>query len=153
MVVEARFNHIAQGSQVAATVSILHPFGFGSGTTGVCQRNDRLLISSLTFKSLPPMRAGFLIMSQAFQNSIVERACQLSLGGICISVHDDGDAGVCRSICLEQMDKLLVYDNHIRITVFEDVSDVFFLEPIIDGYLSISLCNPPSTHFYYTHQR
>lgn len=112
---------------------IFHPFRFGGRSTGVGQSNQVVLVICLRLETVPAMVALFSVVSQTFQNCLIELPTQLAFGSVGICVDDQGNVGVPFSIAVKERQELGVDDDYIRICMVKDVRDVLMLQAVVDG--------------------
>jgi hypothetical protein len=92
----------------------------------------------LAFESFPAPRTCIDVVSEAFQNSLVKGARQLTLRGTSVGIYYNRNAGVLGSIVLQKWNIFLVDDDYFRITVVKYISNVFLFQTIIDSFKYVS---------------
>lgn len=147
MIVQTRFNDVSQRCQIAAPMTELNALGTGCSPTGICQRKCGLFIGSLTLESFPALRACIDVVPKAFQNNLIKRTRQLTLGCISVGIYDNRDVGVLGSIVLQKWNIFLVNDDHFGVAMIKYISNVFLFQTIIDGcrYISLIDISPQKT--------
>lgn len=124
-------NHIPHGRKVASTVRKLNTLGLRGCSRSIRNSKNILLIKRLGLQPFPPKCPRGGIKAQALQNSLIERARQLTLGNIRISINNDRHIRVPFLIRLHERQELLVHNNHLGLGVVEYISDVIFLESVV----------------------